>query len=443
MLRKLLADACYRVGRTALVLGPLTQGQARGWLRLTRRLWPQHPEVGPWLDYLEGIGALRRGAFTEAAERLREASRQLPQVAGIRRHLGLAYNYLDRHEDAITLLEKLLRETDEPWGEDVWVALAWSYLRTGRAAVARETCRRADQVGVRSARLALMYRLALGVGIGSLPVNEVRDLLQAAPDMAPLLLEYARLQAREGRPRLARSVLSAFPETSQERSYAIIALGSLNEEDPETANWAAEQIVRCGNPHFVTEVALIRSEVALRRQDYAEALAQVRKVSEMDAISGRVLEQAGRVLLLEGRWEEAVDKMVEALHRGGAGALAAGIGALAAIEVEDLASARRAFAEERRGDLLACVFAHAAQSRLLAAGERWAEGLELCRVTLQEMERLPGWAARPHVLARLTPEMHRALRTLADQAGETEKSTARSLLEKLQAMSLPETASKA
>jgi tetratricopeptide (TPR) repeat protein len=431
MLRKLLGQTCYRFGQTALTLGPWTEGQARWWFRLTRRWWPQHPEVGPWLDYLEGVRAFRQGNFNEAVSRLRNAVRHLPEVTGIHRHLGLSYGYLGRYDEAIGQLEKLLREAEVADDEEIWVALSWSYLRTGRAAVARETCQRASSVGVRSPRLELMYTLALGAGIGSLPVNRVREWLQQVPDMAPLLLEYARSQAREGRLKLAQCVVAAFPPANFERSYAIIALGSLNEDDPDTAEWAAEQIVSAGRPHFSTEVGLIRSEVAVRRGDYGRALSQLGQVAEMDVISGRVLEQAGRILLLAGQWEEAVDKMVEALHRGGAGALAAGIGALAAIEVEDLASARRAFGEERRGDALARAFAHTAQSRLLTESARWDEGLEVGQRALGELETLPPWASPPHVRQRLQDELRQALRTLAARATETEKAAAQRLLEKL------------
>lgn len=401
MLRKLAAQSLYSHARWALGFGRPGMAHAYRLLRLTCALWPDHPEACYWLSYLRGRVALEQGRPEEALELLRAADRALPEVAAIKANLGLAYTMTGQDERAVSVFERLLKEDPAVAREEVWFALAWSYLRTGRAPKAREVCHRAYEVGVRSPRIELIHRLATGVGLGSLAVNEIRDLVQSVPHSLSLLLEYARRQARDGRHRLARATISAFPEDEEAHAYSILARASLNEDDPKTAHWAADQIERTHDEQFATEALLIRAEVAIRREDLAEAIAQARRALEREPDSGRAHEQLGKALLLQGKWEAAVTQMTEALHRGGGGALAAGVVGLADVEAGDLGAARGRFGDERYGDGLACLISHTAQARLLAAAEEMGPALERVARAVEELEALPTWAQQPELLAKL------------------------------------------
>lgn len=434
LIRKLLANWTYALSRFALSCGDCGIGHGLRLLRLTVVLWPKHPQARQWLRYLQGRRALERGRPEMAIELLREADRDLPDVDAIKAQLGLAYTMAGEHEQAITVLERALRSMAGSVGEDVWSALSWSYLHTGRAAKAREVCQRAEQFEVHSQRLALLYRLATGVGLGSLPVNEIRELLQAVPQSGALLLDYARLQAQEGRHRLARTAVSALPDEAQARSYSVIAYASLNESDTETAAWAAEQVVRTKDESYFAEAALLRSEVSIRRGNLEDALEQARRAVEAQPKNGRAHEQVGRVLLLSGKWDEAVDEMIEALHTGQAGALAAGIAALAALEVEDLKSARGVFLAERYGDGLACVTSHVAQTKVMIGQQQYDEALQLAQLALDELAGLEPWARRHEVIERLCKVLRSSLQTIhevGDDARRLEAERLRARLEEL------------
>lgn len=432
MIRKLLARMCYSQARWAMGLGRLGMAHAYRLLRLSCALSPRHPEACQWLGYLRGRVALERGRPEQAIELLRGAHRALPEVQPIRASLGQAYTMAGRDEQAISTLERLLKEDPSAAREEVWASLAWSYLRTGRAPKGREVCLRAWEFEVRSARLDLLYRLATGVGLGSLPVTEVRELVNAVPQSLSLLLEYARLQAQEGRHRLARTAVSVLPEDEEARAYSIIGRASLNEEDAATAAWAAEQIARTKDEQYLPEAALLRSEVSLRKGDAQDAVAQARRGLEADPQHGRLREQLGRALLLQGRWDEAAAQMVEALHTGQAGAMAAGVAALAALEAGDTAAAAGLFLAPRQGDGLASLVATTAQARLLAAEARWHEALALAETAVEELREVPAWARVGGVMERLKTVLTQSI-AMIEQAGENEMAeTARRLRERLQ-----------
>jgi tetratricopeptide (TPR) repeat protein len=431
MFRKLLADCFFRWGGLSLSLGRLGSGYAFRCFRLTRRLWPNHPQVGPWLDYMEGVRALLKGRPDQALELLRTAARGLPQVPGIRARLGVAYTMLGRDEEAIAALEKVLYEDTPGLLPDVWTSLAWSYLRSGRTPQALETCRRAERSEVQSPRLQMIQRLALGVQVGGLSVNELRDLLRALPQGIPLVLEFARLQAAAGRHRLARSTLAALPQELQARSYFILGQASLNGGDRRTALWAGHQLERYPEEDAQAHSALLRSEVHLQEGRLAEALAIVREVRDRLPDDGLLREQLGRLLLLSGQWEAAVEEMIEALHAGSGGALAAGLAALAAIELGDARSARGVFTVQRMGDGLACAFAHTAQARLMVLDGNWDEALGLAECALGEIGQLPEWATTPAVLSHLGAALRSLLRAARDAGSEPQCQQALALTQRL------------
>ncbi len=434
MIHKLLAGVCYAQARWFLSLGRLGWGQGSRLLHLACRLWPRHPEAPLWLKLVQGKEALRRGRPDVALPLLLEAERALPPSLGLRADVGLAQVMVGNWEQAIVVLERAVKEEEAAQREDVWASLAWAYLKTGRAPKARESCLRAEQMGVQSLRLTLLQRFATAVGLGALPVSELSDLLERLPEAGVLVLEFARQQAQEGRRQLARAAVTAFPADDQPRAFAIIARGSLNEDDPDSAAWAAEQIAAPVEKGLSAEVALIRSEVALRRGEQAEAIAQARAALEAERGTGRAHEQVGRALLLAGDWDSAVDEMIEALHTAGAGALAGGVAALAALEVGDQQSARGIFLSARCGDGLACAISHTAQARLLLTEGHRAEALRLVEEALDEMARLPRWARRPDVLQRLARVQRDVLQATRDAGEGEQQDEAERLLERLAAL---------
>ncbi|MCE5326188.1 MAG: hypothetical protein LLG01_07205, partial [Planctomycetaceae bacterium] len=210
------------------------------------------------------------------------------------------------------------------------------------------------------------------------------------------------------------------------------ANASLNDDDTDTAAWAVDQVARTKDESYYAEVALVRSEVSLRRGDLVDAFVQAKRAVEAQPKSGRAHEQAGRVLLLSGRWEDAVDEMVEALHTGQAGALAAGIASLAAMEVDDVKSARGVFLAARYGDGLACATSHVAQARVMVTEKDYGEALQLASWGIEELLGLEPWARRSEVIERLTRLLRSALQTVRDGGSEAERQEAERLLGRME-----------
>lgn len=431
MVRKLLAGWCFRAGRWFVGLGNPGVSHAYRWLRLSRALWPANPLAAPWLGYLDGLRCLQRGRPDQALDHLLGAARGLPEVAGVRARLGVCLTMLGRDEEAIATLERVLHEPLDGLEVEVYPALAWSYLRSGRAVQAVEVWQRAAMVETHSRRLDLVGRLASGVVTGGLSPGQLREDIARNPQGTPLLLEYAHLQARDNRHRLARAAVLALPEEVQPRSYAIIGQSSLNGEDHKTALWAAEQLEQYDGLEPRASAAMLRSEVALRQGDGSTALSMIRQAIVQWPGQGLLHEQLGRVLLLTGQWDAAVEEMIEALHGGLSGALAAGLAALAALEIGDTPSARGVFVIERPGDGLGSAFAHAAQARLKAVEGRLDETLRLASWTLEEMEHLPAWAAQPLVTERLAASIRIVLQAVRDGGDEGQRRKAAEALDRL------------
>jgi tetratricopeptide (TPR) repeat protein len=416
MLRKLAAGMLYDQARWVMGLGRPGMVHAYRLLRLACALWPSHPEACHWLSYLRGRMAIEHGQPEQAVELLRAADKALPNNHAIRADLGLAYTMAGKHEQAISIFERLLKEDPTQAREEVWSSLAWSYLRTGRAPKTREVCYRAEENGIRSLRLDLLHRLATGVGLGSLPVNEVRELLAAIPQSLSLLLEYARLQAQDGRHRLARTAVSAMPEDEEARAYSIIARASLNEDDTKTAQWSADQILRTRDERYFAEALLLRSEVALRRGDAEEAISQARRALETGEAEGKAREQLARALLLQGDWDQAVAESIKALQSGNAGALAAGVAALAALEAGDTVAAHGLFLAERYGDGLACAISSAAQTEIFTAEDDTEQAVQAAGWALDELSKLPQWAENQALRQRLLAAVAHAVEKAADDS---------------------------
>ncbi|MEI6500069.1 MAG: hypothetical protein WCP21_03470 [Armatimonadota bacterium] len=182
---------------------------------------------------------------------------------------------------------------------------------------------------------------------------------------------------------------------------------------------------------FRVEALRLRSEVAIRRGALADAVAQARRAIEADAENGRAHEQLGRALLVQGDWQGALAPMIEALHTGQAGSLAAGVAALGALETGDLATARGLFLVERYGDGLACAVSHTAQAWLLQAEGETAQAAERAASAVEELRELPPWAAQPEVLARLSAALRTVLRVGVDGEDEALRTEAQRQLDRV------------
>ena len=113
--------------------------------------------------------------------------------------------------------------------------------------------------------------------------------------------------------------------------------------------------------------------------------------------------------------------------------MAAGIAALATLELGDPHSARGVFVVQRMGDGLSCACAHTAQARLMVIEGQWEETLKLAGWALDEFEDLAPWAARPVVIERLSDALQSSLQAVRDTAGEPQRVAAEKLLDRLEA----------
>ncbi len=432
MFRKILANLCFRQARIWLALGRLGWAPASLLLRLAHGLWPHHPDVLPWLRFLEGIAALRQGQPERALSLLLEAEQKLSPKFGVSSEIGLAHAMAGHYEQAISVLERAICEENAENRADVWSALAWAYSCTGHAIQAFEACLRAAHANVHSPRLDFLSRLAMGVKIGSLAWEEIRQALYRVPEASVLLLEYARQQAQEGRKQLACQAIAAFPEEEQQRAWTILFQASLNEEDCATASWALSQLEQQATAEKAAEIALLQAELALHQNQLQQAIECVQQALAAQPPCRRTHEQAACVFLLAGQWEKAVDEAIEALHTNEAGALAAGVAALAALEAGDTESARGIFIAQRHGDGLACAIAHTAQAGLFFKERSYSQALQLAQWAIREIAQLPAWAAQESVLTRLQKYLYKVLQPLRDGGEEMQRQEAERLLRQLE-----------
>jgi len=437
MLRKILAHLCFRQARIWLTLGRLGWAPASLLLRLAHVLWPHHPDVLPWLRFLDGIAALQQGQPERALSLLLEAEQRLPPQLGVSTEIGLAHAMAGHYEQAISVLERAICEENAGKRADVWSALAWAYLCTGHATQAFEACLRAAQAKVHSPRLNFLSRLAMGVKIGSLSREEIRQALYRVPEASLLLLEYARKQAQEGRKQLACQAIAAFPEDEQQRAWTILFQASLNEEDCATASWALTQLEQQAATEKAAEMALLQAELALHQNQLQQAIECVQQALGAQPPCARTHEQAARVFLLAGQWEKAVDEAIQALHTSEAGALAAGVAALAALEAGDIESARSLFIAQRRGDGLARAMAYTAQAWLFFKKRSYSQALQLAQWAIREIAGLPAWAAKKTVITRLQKNLQKVLHSLRDGGEEMQRQEAERLLRQLERICLP------
>ena len=411
MLREQLAHTTYSIAQMTIGLGSVGTAVSGRLLRWCLKLQPGHAQAQAWLTYLHAVRALHEGRADEAVELLTEAVSQMPDNSAARAYLGIAYALTGACEEAIYNLEHVLRDNSALSRQgDLWAALVWSYLRTGRVPKARDACCRSVEHRVRTPRLQLLTAMTIGVQTDALPGEAIGQLLQDDPSATPMILEYAQYLASRHKNGLAQQLIESLPCCGWGAAYRVVAQSALNGSDLPTAIWATRRF-RAVADDDVSE-AILLSEISLRRQCTDEALAQARKAVARDEGSAEAHEQLGKVLLLRGDWSGAVAEMIEALHVGPASALAAGLAALASISAGDFTTARGLFRVQRKGDGLGVACAHVAHCRILQHHRQHTEALKLATWALQEIEQLPAHLRVGPLVERLAQELKFALANL-------------------------------
>lgn len=416
MLSNIIAKWLYWTAQGALPLGRLGARLARLLLIRAQLFDPKLERARGWQCLIESSIARERGDVDEAVRLLRDASEILPDNDAIIANLGITLAMAGRYDESVEVIERAMRgETDITGEPQVWVALVWAYLRSGRAPKALEACERATESQAASLDVRVLKNLALAVCRGLVQRDELRGLLRARPRMAPIVLEFAQHLAHASSHDLARQILRCLPERSQARAFHIIARSALNEGEFNTASWAARELeIRSpSDPAPPT----IRSEIALQQREYDAALRHVRRALSCDAHDARALEQLARVQLIRGDWREAVVAARDAVLNKGRDALAGGICALALIEEGALRDAKRLFVVERSGDDLACAYGHAAQALILAMLGNSRDALDLAADAVDQMKGVPEWAATAPVLERFAATINRGLGLIEESGG--------------------------
>lgn len=416
--RRQVANLLYSIGHVLLMLGAWANRPASGLFRISVLVWPEHKAARAWHKYLQGIAALSCGESRLALSLVHAASQELPEVDGIRGNLGLLYALNGVYDEAIRHIEAVFRESARlGHAGDLWAALVWSYLRTGRVPSAISAVSRATSANVCCPRLELLSLLASGTAAGAIAVGDVGGQLCLTPNSAPMVLEYVQYIASKGEYHLARQLMQALPASSRGRAYTMIAQSALDDDDLATALWAAQLAENTQEAYAAT--ALVRSEIALRKGRGDTAVDEAKKAMACEATTtSETHEQLGRAFLVQGQWAEAAEQMIEALHTGAVSALAAGVAALAAIGVGDFNTAKGLFRGERLGDSLGVACAHVAQCRIMDHGQCYEEVMKLAGWAMDEMDEFPSWAATAGVIRKLSAELEFCLsNVVVDEAG--------------------------
>jgi Flp pilus assembly protein TadD len=255
----------------------------------------------------------------------------------------------------------------------------------------------------------------------ALDAPSLARLLRSQPALLTNVLEYAEQAAESQQAARADLLLSALPPDLLPHGLRLIAASALNGDRLEAARWALSRWEGTG-----VEPArrlVLESELRLREQKPAEAVAAAQAALEQQPGSAAAEEQLGEALLLSGRVVEACEHFVEALAGGSPSALAAGVVALHLLEEGRHQEARQVFRRSRVGGALGCALAHAASGRLLLEAGNLPEALALATAAWQAYQDLPAWAGQPAARDLALSALQRLLDdwlVAAEQAGHVE-----------------------
>jgi tetratricopeptide (TPR) repeat protein len=412
MLTRAIAQACYWTAQGALPLGRGGAWLADGLLERALILDPSLTRARGWQELIRGCRCREAGDMPDAVRHLKEASALLPGNAAALANLGITLCMAGEHDQAVQTIERSMRSERDVTGEpQIWVALTWSYLRSGRSPKALEACERAQEARAVSQDLRLLRALALAACRGFVSRDDLRGLIATRPRMLPMVLEFTQGLAHARSRDLARQVMRCLPDRIQARAYRVMANSALNADDTDTTTWALREC-EAREPQSPM-VPAMKSEVALRKRDLAAAFKHARDAVERAGRNAAGYEQLARVQLLRGDWEAALAAAREAVERKGTGALSGGILALAALAADQPAEARRLFGVTRTGDVLGVACAAVAQARIRVIADDHQLALRSCHMALAGLRALPDWASTPPVLHPLSQALLAACGVLA------------------------------
>ena len=418
LLREGLGSLLYQLAHLMLLFGASGRPLARPLLAGAIRLQPDNRRARAYYDHSQALRLFPRGETQEALRLLKRAHRVVPDDDAVHLDWGIALTMAGHYDQAIGVLEQLAKDSERAAREQqLWSALGWAYLRTGRLPLAQITVKQAAEYGVTTLETQLIMSLSLLGEQGWVDKPTVRSILSKRPHCLGMVLEFAYSLARLGKRAEARKLIEALPEDMQPRAWRIVARHSLNEDDVATAQWALEQFSG-PEPDRAASLLLV-CEVAARRGTLASAVESAHQAVAARPEDPEVLEQAGRVMVLAGERQNAFEYMTTALANGSRDALAGGVVALHLLERGQQEDAKSVFALQRTGDELACVYAHTATASLLQTRDEPAEAVALAARACDMWNELPAWMATEAVRTEIIPrliEVAESARNAADEA---------------------------
>lgn len=420
MLYTLVAKWMYWTAQAAMPLGRIGARLAHRLLLNCQFLDPRLTEALAWQYLIEGSMARQRGDSEQAVHLLREASAILPQNDVIIANLGIALATAGRHDEAIDVIERAIRGEADLTGEtQVWVALVWSYLRSGRAPKALEACKRAEESQASGPDCKLLRVLAQGLSRGFVQRDQLSQALRVCPRMLPMVLELAQHLANSSSHDMARQIVRCLREETQAKAYQLIATSALNSGELATSLWALKQLEAIA-PNAMTP-PMMRAEVCLRQGDIQAAQKHAGVAVARAPHSAKALEQLARTHVLRGEWTQAAGVAREAVAHKSTDALIGGLHAVELIDEGNIAAARKVFLVGRSGDALSCAYGYAAQALVFAGAERFTRALDVAEEAMQHVTELPEWAAQKPVVDRVTWLLSRVTEMAPDRLNELDR----------------------
>ena len=430
LLRQALGLLLYRLAHLILLFGPSGRAAARPLLAGAIRLQPDNRRARAYYDHSQALRLFPRGETAEALKLLKRAHRAVPDDEIVHLDWGIALTMAGHYDQAIGVLEQLGKDGERAVHEQqLWSALGWAYLRTGRLPLAQTTAKQATEYGVATPEMQLIMSLSLLGEQGWIDKATIRGILGKRPHCLGMVLEFAFCLAQLGKRTEAQKLVKALPEGMQPRAWRIIARHSLNEDDAATAQWALTQFSG-PEPDPAASILLV-CEVAARDGSLAGAVASAHRATADRPDDAEVLAAAGRVMVLAGEREKAFQYMTTALANGSRDALAGGVVALHLLERGQVEDAKSVFAIQRTGDELACVYAHTATAWLLQARDELAEAVALAARACDMWDELPAWMATEAVRTEIIPRLIDVAESAEIAADESTRRQAAAVLARL------------
>lgn len=322
---------------------------------------PRNPEALA----LRGVANMMNGAFSEAANDLRQALTAMPRDGMALENLGLALLNLGEFAEA----EQILRRASALPGAPASVAmrLGLAILHQGRATEALAPLQQAlQQAPGQTECLMAMGQALAATGDTTGAVARFDAVLRAAPGHPDALYNLGVIALAAGETTVAREHFEAVVARYPAHADALVNLALVHEQSRETAQ-AAQLLERAlsvapEHPHAHSNLGNLRlqaGQLADARQHFQAALAALPGLST-------AMEGLGAVARAQGRFGEAVKLLSEVTRLGPASAATWSAFADSLLQTGDLDAADRAANEAAAlDDTLVWAWSLRAQLRLL------------------------------------------------------------------------------